>query len=198
MQLLLLLLLDLALCLVVSGHASTQTCAQGSTGPHVWWVIHARLASPSRLPYTTFHRESPIFVHFGFVRPALEVRTETDLHLLGLLILSLCLILDHWNLSPHSHRDLGNLIDDLPEEPSRFFSSLDVQNIFVCTFGSSQPWFGYWICSFCTTGTSTILSVNFRSFLCLLRRWHLHQDFWNPSQRLNMTLPQRSARYALG
>ena len=40
--------------------------------------------------------------------------------------------------------------------------------------------------------------MNFRSFLCLLRRWHLHQDFRNPSQRLNMTLPQLSARSALG
>ena len=31
---------DLALCLVVSGHASTQTCAQeGSTGLHVWWIL---------------------------------------------------------------------------------------------------------------------------------------------------------------
>ena len=55
---------DLALCLVVSGHATTQTCAQGSTGLHVWWslsalslVLLARLASPSRLPLTTVHRE---------------------------------------------------------------------------------------------------------------------------------------------
>ena len=32
---------DLALCLVVSGHASTQTCAQGSTGLHVWWSLLA-------------------------------------------------------------------------------------------------------------------------------------------------------------
>ena len=32
---------DLALCLVVNGHASTQTCAQGSTGLHVWWSLLA-------------------------------------------------------------------------------------------------------------------------------------------------------------
>ena len=47
---------DLALCLVVSGHASTHTCAQGSAGLHAWWSLHAlfthscfthRLASPS-------------------------------------------------------------------------------------------------------------------------------------------------------
>ena len=50
------------------------------------------------------------------------------------------------------------------------------RNIFVCTFGSSEPVFGCWICSSCTTGTSTVLSVNFHSFLCLLRCWHLHQD----------------------
>ena len=30
---------DLALCLVVSGHHSTQTCPQGSTGLHVWWSL---------------------------------------------------------------------------------------------------------------------------------------------------------------
>ena len=35
------LFFDLALCLVVSGHASTQTCAQGSTGLHVWWSLLA-------------------------------------------------------------------------------------------------------------------------------------------------------------
>ena len=34
-------LFDLASCLVVSGHTSTQTCAQGSTGLHVWWSFHA-------------------------------------------------------------------------------------------------------------------------------------------------------------
>ena len=32
---------DLALYLVVSGHASTQTCAEGSTGLHVWWSLLA-------------------------------------------------------------------------------------------------------------------------------------------------------------
>ena len=32
---------DLALCLVVSGHASTQTCAQRSTSLHVWWSLLA-------------------------------------------------------------------------------------------------------------------------------------------------------------
>ena len=37
---------DLALCLVVSGHASTQTCAQGSTGLHVWWSLLALSRAP--------------------------------------------------------------------------------------------------------------------------------------------------------
>ena len=46
-------------------------------------------------------------------------------------------------------------------------------------------------------GPSAVLSVNFHSFLCLLHWWHLHQDFRNPSQKSNMTLPQLSARYAL-
>ena len=60
-------------------------------------------------------------LHFGFVRPALEVRTETDLQLLGLLIL---LSLSHpGSLEPVSacswgpwqpHRCLA------PEEHSRF------------------------------------------------------------------------------
>ena len=35
------LFFDLALCFVVSGHASTQTCAQISTGLHVWWSLLA-------------------------------------------------------------------------------------------------------------------------------------------------------------
>ena len=35
---------DLTLCLVVSGHASTQTCAEGSTGLHVWWRLLTSLS----------------------------------------------------------------------------------------------------------------------------------------------------------
>ena len=34
---------DLALCLVVSRHHSTQTCAQGSTRLHVWWSLGCSL-----------------------------------------------------------------------------------------------------------------------------------------------------------
>ena len=41
----------------------------------------------------------------------IHVHFETDLHLLGLLIL--LHLLDHRNLSPHAPGDLGNLIDDL-------------------------------------------------------------------------------------
>ena len=59
------LFFDLALCLVVSGHASTQTCAQGSTRLHVWWSPLAlfltrasRQAPFHRLAFTTVHRES--------------------------------------------------------------------------------------------------------------------------------------------
>ena len=44
---------DLALCLVVSGHASTQTYAQGSTGLHVWWSLSA-LFCASRTSGITF------------------------------------------------------------------------------------------------------------------------------------------------
>ena len=44
---------DLALFLVVSGHASTQTCAQGSTGLHVWWSLSA-LSRASRTSGITF------------------------------------------------------------------------------------------------------------------------------------------------
>ena len=64
------------------------------------------------------------------------------------------------------------------------------RNIFDCTFGSSEPVFGCWICSSCTTGTSTVLSVNFHSFLCLLRCWHLHQDcdFLHSVKEWNMWL----------
>ena len=61
------LFFDLALCLLVSGHASTQMCAQGSTGLYVSGgafslcfslVLSARLAPFHRLPFTTVHRES--------------------------------------------------------------------------------------------------------------------------------------------
>ena len=47
------LFFHLALCLVISGHASTQTCAQGSSGlhvscfPHVW---HRYIGCRPRLP----------------------------------------------------------------------------------------------------------------------------------------------------
>ena len=47
------------------------------------------------------------------------VHFETDLHLLGLLIL--LQLLDHRNLSLHAPGDLGNLIDDLHmRNPFRF------------------------------------------------------------------------------
>ena len=51
---------DLASCLVVSGHCSTQTCAQRSTGLHVWWSLRAlfRLAPVPRVLLTAVHRES--------------------------------------------------------------------------------------------------------------------------------------------
>ena len=117
---------DQASCLVVSGHASTQTCAQGSSGRHFWWsllalslsraithVWHHPLGCLSRLFIVNLPTLSALFVCNSVLSVlALEVRTETDLHLLGLLIL-LRLILDHRNLSPHAPGDLGNLIDDL-------------------------------------------------------------------------------------
>ena len=59
------LFLDLALCLVVSGHASAQTCAQGSTGLHVWWSLLAlfltrafRTFGTVSSAFTTVYRES--------------------------------------------------------------------------------------------------------------------------------------------
>ena len=52
----------LALCLVVSGHFSTQTCAHRPTTPHVWWSLpalsfepQARLALFPWLPLTTIY-----------------------------------------------------------------------------------------------------------------------------------------------
>ena len=107
-------------------------------------------------------------MHFGFVRPALEVRTETDLHLLGLLILSLSV--SSWIIGTCLRMLLGTLAtSSMTGTCGTFtiFCSLDVRNIFVCTFGSAQPLSGYWICSFCTTGTSTNLSVSFHNLLCV-------------------------------
>ena len=78
---------DLASCLVVSGHASTQTCVQGSTGLHVWWSLLAHsLTRASRTSGITFFSRGGlavhlwtdvrVFLHFGFVRPAFEVMTK--------------------------------------------------------------------------------------------------------------------------
>ena len=110
---------------------------------------------------------SGLCLHFGFVHPPFEIRTETGLHLLRLLIL-LHLV------SPHAFGDLGNLIDDLHLRNLHHFLQSG-----CC-----------WICSSCTTGTSTVLSVNFHSFLCLLRCWHLHQDcdFLHSVKECNMWL----------
>ena len=44
---------DLASCFVVSGHHSTETCAQGSTGLHVWWSLLALSLSLTRVTSTS-------------------------------------------------------------------------------------------------------------------------------------------------
>ena len=125
---------------------------------------HARLASPSRRPFTTVHREFWVFVRF--VRPAVEGRTETDLHLLGHLVLMHHLV--HRNLSPG---DLGNLNDDSHLRNLHDFLQFGCSTHLRLRFGNFRVC-GYWICFFVT-----IISVKFHSFLCLLRCWHMHQDF---------------------
>ena len=64
---------DLALCLVVNGHTSNQTCAQGSTGVHVWWSLLALILScASRTFGITFsaashdEKQSCLCLHFDF------------------------------------------------------------------------------------------------------------------------------------
>ena len=51
----------------------------------------------------------------------IHVHFETDLHLLGLLIL--LHLLDHRDLSPHAPGELGNLIDDLHRNLHDFLQS---------------------------------------------------------------------------
>ena len=177
----------MASCLVVSGHASTQTCAQGSTGLHVWWSLlalsHSCFTHVWHHPLGCLSRQ--FIVNLG------SLSALSDLHLLGLLIL--LLLLDHRNLSPHAPGDLGNLIDDLHyflqfgcSEHLRLHLRIFRACVWLLDLFLLHNW------------TSTILSVNFRSSLCLLRRWHLHQDSGIPVKELNMTLPHLSARYALG
>ena len=92
-----------------------------------------------------------------FVHPACEVRTEADLHLPSAS-------------RPGSSEPVWNLHDFLQSGCSEH---LPLRFRIFRTFTRHR------ICSFCTTGTSAILSVNFHSFLCLLRCWHLHEDFRN-------------------
>ena len=146
---------------------------------------HARLASPSRRPFTTVHREFWVFVRF--VRPAVEGRTETDLHLLGHLVLMHLLV--HRNLSPG---DLGNLNDDLHLRNLHDFLQFGCSTHLRLRFRNFRVC-GYWICFFVT-----ILSVKFHSFLCLLRCWHMHQDFRNPSQRIEYDISSAFCTIRIG
>ena len=59
------LLEDLAVCLVVRGHASTLVCVRWPASLHIWWslitlslVLQPLLAPFRRLPFLTAHRES--------------------------------------------------------------------------------------------------------------------------------------------
>ena len=55
---------DLASCLVVSGHTSTQTCAQKLPGLHVWWSLHA-LSCFTHVWHRFFGcRSRPLIVNF--------------------------------------------------------------------------------------------------------------------------------------
>ena len=54
------------------------------------------------------------------------------------------------------------------------------------------------LCSFCTTGTSTFLSMRFHSFPCLLRRWQCikFREFLPIDQRTeHVALPLLSGRF---
>ena len=91
-------------------------CTHSSTRPHVWWSLTALFRasiSSGTVSSAAVHEWTDVlvFLHFGFVRPAIEVRTErvgtiyathgvvltifrvinvhfeTDLHFFGLLIL---------------------------------------------------------------------------------------------------------------
>ena len=130
-----------------------------------------------------------VFLHFDFVRRAFEVRTkcgarslhsepvdvhfETHLCLLGLLIL--LHLLDHRNLSLYAPGNLGNLINDLQLRNLHDFLQSGCSTHLRLHFRIVRILTRHRLCSLCTTGTSTFLSVNFHSFPCLLRRWHLHQ-----------------------
>ena len=120
-------------------------------------------------------KEKPKLFVVHFVRPAFEVRTETDL----------------------SEPDLTNDLHLRKLHDFLQFGRLDVRNIFVCAFGPSDSVATGSVPS-ATTGMSTIVSVNFHSFLCLLRCWHLHQDFRNPSQRIEYDISSAFCTVRIG
>ena len=87
---------DQASCLVVSGHSSTQTCVcalvdrstllvkpdYSLSCPHLFW--HRFIGCRSRLfiAWTDVF----VFLHFGFVRPAFEVRTKCGATFMQLMV----------------------------------------------------------------------------------------------------------------
>ena len=138
-----------------------------------------------------------VFLHFGFVRPAFEVRTkcgapflqlkgvvltifrviyvhfETDLHLLGLLIL--LHLLDHRNLSPPAPGELGNLIDVL---------QLRILHAFLQSACPTHLRLHFRI-DWDVNYSFNELPQNVRAFC----RWHLHQisrNFFHSIKELNM------------
>ena len=112
-------------CLVVSGHSSTQTCVRAlidqSTrlvGPHcslscLHFFWHSFIGCRSRLFIA--RTDVLVLLHFGFVRPAFELRTKwCTLHAThGVVLTIFGVIYLHRSLSPHAPEDLGNFIDDL-------------------------------------------------------------------------------------
>ena len=104
---------------------------------------------------------------------AVDVHFETLLCLLGLLIL--LHLLDHRNVSLDAPENLDNLINDLQLKNLHDFVQSGCSTHLRLHFRIVRILTRHRLCSLCTTGTSTFLSVNFHSFPCLLRRWHLHE-----------------------
>ena len=134
--------------------------------------------------FSIVHRESlklcPHFcLHFGFGSPALEVRTETDLHLLGLLILSLCV--SSWIIGTCLRMLHGEHLRLILDRSEPIFSEerLGLLNICLCNTTSDlhQP-----LSMCCLSG----LSVCFRTAV-----WFPSTPFFHRELPISSTISSR-------
>ena len=107
-----------------------------------------------------------VFLHFGFVRRAFEVRTKCGARSLhseprSTYILELLLhLLDRRNLFLYAPGNLGKLSNDLQLRNLHDFLQSGCSTHHRLHFRIVRILTRHRLCSLCTTGTSTIISVN--------------------------------------